>query len=420
MRILVLGSGAREHALCYALQKSPQTSELFAMPGNPGISQIATCLSGNIEDNTAVVQVAKEKAIDLVVVGPEVPLVNGVADALEAAGIKVFGPSQKAAELEGSKAFSKDLMKKYGIPTASYEIFTDAAAAKAYVATITPPVVIKADGLAAGKGVIIAETTADALAAIDEIMLDRAFGDSGSQVVIEEFMQGEEVSVLCFTDGKTIIPMLPSQDHKRALDGDQGLNTGGMGAYAPAPVGTAELLERVQAEILEPTIKAMAQEGRLYKGCLYAGLMVTATGPKVVEFNCRFGDPEAEVVLPLLDSDLVEIMLSIANDNLTADLIRWKDEVAVAVILAAGGYPKSYAKGDAIEGLDTVKDALIFQAGTKENAGKLVTNGGRVLAVVACGSDIAGAVHKVYQEVAKIKFANMHYRKDIAHLALNR
>ena len=420
MRILVLGSGAREHALCYALQKSPQTSELFAMPGNPGISQIATCLSGNIEDNTAVVQVAKEKAIDLVVVGPEVPLVNGVADALEAAGIKVFGPSQKAAELEGSKAFSKDLMKKYGIPTASYEIFTDAAAAKAYVATITPPVVIKADGLAAGKGVIIAETTADALAAIDEIMLDRAFGDSGSQVVIEEFMQGEEVSVLCFTDGKTIIPMLPSQDHKRALDGDQGLNTGGMGAYAPAPVGTAELLERVQAEILEPTIKAMAQEGRLYKGCLYAGLMVTATGPKVVEFNCRFGDPEAEVVLPLLDSDLVEIMLSIANGNLTADLIRWKDEVAVAVILAAGGYPKSYAKGDAIEGLEAVKDALIFHAGTKDTGGKLVTNGGRVLAVVACGSDIAGAVHKVYQEVAKIKFANMHYRKDIAHLALNR
>ena len=298
MRILVIGSGGREHALTWKLKDSPQTEKLYALPGNPGMAAIAECVPQiSPTDNTAVVTFAKENDIDLVVVGPEAPLAGGIVDALAAEGIKAFGPAKLAAEIEGSKAFSKDLMKKYGIPTAKYEVFSDAAAARAYVKAEGAPIVIKADGLAAGKGVVVAMTEEEALAAVDEIMEGEAFGAAGSRVVIEEFMAGEEVSILAFTDGKTIRAMIPSQDHKRAYDGDKGPNTGGMGAYAPAPVAPAALVAEVQRTILEPTIRAMEQEGRLYKGCLYAGLMVTEEGAKVVEFNCRFGDPETEVVL---------------------------------------------------------------------------------------------------------------------------
>lgn len=423
MNILVIGSGAREHTQVWKLAQSKLATKLYAVPGNPGMADLAECISGvSIEDNAAIVKLAKEKEIDLVVVGPEVPLTNGVVDALAEAGIKAFGPDKLAAEIEGSKAFSKGLMKKYNIPTAKYEVFTEAEAAKAYIKVEGAPIVIKADGLAAGKGVIVAMTMDEALAAIDEIMGDKAFGSAGSRVVVEEFMAGEEVSVLCFTDGKTIIPMVPSQDHKRAYDNDEGPNTGGMGAYAPAPVGTPELLARVQKEILDPTIKAMEQEGRIYKGCLYAGLMVTEAGPKVVEFNCRFGDPETQVVLPLLDSDLVEVMLACIDGKLAETEVKWSNGAAVCIVMAAGGYPKSYRKGDEITGLEAAAECgnIVFHAGTKAQDGKILTNGGRVLGVVAKADGIKEAVDKAYAAVDKISFADAHFRHDIAHWALER
>lgn len=423
MNILVIGSGAREHTQVWKLAQSKLATKLYAVPGNPGMADLAECISGvSIEDNAAIVKLAKEKEIDLVVVGPEVPLTNGVVDALAEAGIKAFGPDKLAAEIEGSKAFSKGLMKKYNIPTAKYEVFTEAEAAKAYIKVEGAPIVIKADGLAAGKGVIVAMTMDEALAAIDEIMGDKAFGSAGSRVVVEEFMAGEEVSVLCFTDGKTIIPMVPSQDHKRAYDNDEGSNTGGMGAYAPAPVGTPELLARVQKEILDSTIKAMEQEGRIYKGCLYAGLMVTEAGPKVVEFNCRFGDPETQVVLPLLDSDLVEVMLACIDGKLAETEVKWSNGAAVCIVMAAGGYPKSYRKGDEITGLEAAAEGgnIVFHAGTKAQDGKILTNGGRVLGVVAKADGIKEAVDKAYAAVDKISFADAHFRHDIAHWALER
>ncbi|MFC2637388.1 MAG: phosphoribosylamine--glycine ligase, partial [Mitsuokella sp.] len=343
MNILVIGSGGREHALAWKLAQSKHEPKLYAVPGNPGMAEIAECIAGvSIADNSALVSLAKEKAIDFVVVGPEVPLMNGVVDAMEAAGIKAFGPKKAAAEIEGSKAFSKNLMKKYGIPTAKYEVFTDAEEARAYVEKEGAPIVIKADGLAAGKGVIVAETLGDARAAIDEILSDKAFGTAGNRIVIEEFMAGEEASLLAFTDGKTICPMVSSQDHKRAFDGDKGPNTGGMGTYAPAPVMTSDMVERATDEILKPVIAAMAREGRPYAGCLYAGLMITEEGPKVVEFNARFGDPETQVVLPLLVSDLVDIMLACTDGTLGGMKIEWSAASSVCVVMASGGYPKAY------------------------------------------------------------------------------
>lgn len=423
MNILVVGSGAREHTLAWKLSQSKHADKLYAVPGNPGMANVAECISGvSIEDNAAVVKLAQEKAIDLVVVGPEVPLTNGMVDALKEVGIKAFGPEKLGAEIEGSKAFSKGLMKKYNIPTAKYEVFTEAEAAKEYIKAEGAPIVIKADGLAAGKGVIVAMTMDEALGAIDEIMGDGAFGSAGARVVVEEFMAGEEVSVLCFTDGKTIIPMVPSQDHKRVNDNDEGPNTGGMGAYAPAPVGTPELLAEVQKTILDPTIKAMEQEGRLYKGCLYAGLMVTKTGAKVVEFNCRFGDPETQVVLPLLESDLVEVMLACIEGKLAETEVKWSDGAAVCIVMAAGGYPKSYNKGDEITGIDAAEadGNIVFHAGTKAQDGKILTNGGRVLGVVAKADGIKEAVDKAYAGVAKISFDKAHFRHDIAHWALER
>lgn len=423
MNILVIGSGGREHALAWKLQQSPQAKKLYALPGNPGMAEIAECVPDiAVSDNEAVVAFARARDIGLVVVGPEAPLANGLVDALAAAGIKAFGPSRLAAEIEGSKAFSKDLMKKYGIPTAKYEVFSEAAAARAYIRAQGAPIVVKADGLAAGKGVIVARTEEEALAAIDEIMEDKAFGKAGSRVVIEEFMEGEEVSILAFTDGKTVRPMMPSQDHKRAYDGDQGPNTGGMGAYAPAPVAPMSLVAEVGKTVLEPAIRAMEKEGRPYKGCLYAGLMVTSAGARVVEFNCRFGDPETEVVMPLLKGDLVEIMLACIDGNLADVGIPWSDGAAVTVVLAAGGYPKDYEKGAKITGLAEVgkEGCLVFHAGTAEKDGAVVTAGGRVLNVVAEAADIRTAVEKAYRGVDCIHFKDAFCRRDIGHRALER
>ena len=425
MNILVIGGGGREHTLAWKLAQSPSATKLYAIPGNPGMAAVAECVSGiSIEDNEAVVAFAEEHAIDLVVIGPEVPLTNGIVDAFEAAGILAFGPRKAAAELEGSKAFSKGLMKKYGIPTAKYEVFTDAEAAKDYVRQEGAPIVIKADGLAAGKGVIVAETLDEALAAVADIMEDQEFGAAGNRVVIEEFMEGEEASLLCFTDGETIVPMISSQDHKRAYDGDKGPNTGGMGTYAPAPVMTPAMIEATKEKILKPVIAAMKQEGRTYQGCLYAGLMITKDGPKVVEFNARFGDPETQVVLPLLKSDLVDIMVACAKgDGSLKDLdIAWSDGAAVCVVLASGGYPKSYQKGYEITGLDKA-EALgchVFHAGTAERDGSVVTAGGRVLGVVAEAADVRAAVDKAYQGVNVIDFKDKMFRHDIAHRALER
>ena len=419
MNILVIGSGGREHALFRKLMESPQTDKIYAIPGNPGMGEMTDI---SMEDNAAILRFAKEKEIGLVVVGPEVPLMNGLVDELESAGIRAFGPRANAAEIEGSKSFAKDLMKKYGIPTARYEVFTEAEPARAYIRREGAPIVVKADGLAAGKGVIVAMSEQEALDAVNAIMEGNSFGDAGARVVIEEFMEGEEASLLAFTDGKTIRPMISAQDHKRAFDGDQGPNTGGMGTYAPAPVMTPEMIERATEEILKPTIAAMAKEGRPYAGCLYLGLMVTDEGPKVVEFNARFGDPETQVVLPLLDGDLVQIMCACADGTLADVPIHWKDGAAVCVVLAAGGYPAAYEKGNEIHGIaDAEKTgALVFHAGTAAKEGKLVTNGGRVLGVVGMGEDIASAVRSAYAAVEKISFKDAYYRKDIAHRALHR
>ena len=417
MNILVIGSGGREHALYWKLLESPQTEQIYAIPGNPGMGASAAIA---LDDHAAILRFVKEHEIGLVVVGPEVPLMNGLVDELEAAGIRAFGPRANAAEIEGSKSFAKDLMKKYGIPTARYEVFTAAEPARAYIRQEGAPIVVKADGLAAGKGVIVAMTEQEALDAVDAIMEDHSFGDAGARVVIEEFMEGEEASLLAFTDGTTIRPMISAQDHKRAYDGDRGPNTGGMGTYAPAPVMTPEMTERAVEEILKPTIAAMAKEGRTYRGCLYLGLMVTADGPKVVEFNARFGDPETQVVLPLLDSDLVAIMCACADGTLADVPIRWKDGAAVCVVLASGGYPGHYEKGQEIHGLADAEamGALVFHAGTAMKDGKLVTNGGRVLGVVGRGADISSAVDAAYAAATKISFKDAYYRKDIAHRAL--
>ena len=419
MNILVIGSGGREHALYWKLSESPQTEQIYAIPGNPGMGASAAIA---LDDHAAILRFVKEHEIGLVVVGPEVPLMNGLVDELEAAGIRAFGPRANAAEIEGSKSFAKDLMKKYGIPTARYEVFTAAEPARAYIRQEGAPIVVKADGLAAGKGVIVAMTEQEALDAVDAIVEDHSFGDAGARVVIEEFMEGEEASLLAFTDGMTIRPMISAQDHKRAYDGDRGPNTGGMGTYAPAPVMTPEMTERAVEEILKPTIAAMAKEGRVYRGCLYLGLMVTADGPKVVEFNARFGDPETQVVLPLLDSDLVAIMCACADGTLADVPIRWKDGAAVCVVLASGGYPGHYEKGQEIHGLADAEamGALVFHAGTAMKDGKLVTNGGRVLGVVGRGADISSAVDAAYAAATKISFKDAYYRKDIAHRALER
>ena len=426
MQILLIGGGGREHALAWKLAQSAQVEKIWAAPGNPGIAAVekCECVELNLNDLDAVADFAEERGIDLTVVGPEATLVAGIADVFASRGLAVFGPSKAAAQLEGSKAFAKNIMAKYDIPTAFFKVCEDIETAKAYVKEKGAPIVIKADGLAAGKGVVVAMTEAEALEAIDEMMGEQhKFGGAGARVVIEEFMQGEEASLLAFTDGEHIVPMIASQDHKRAFDGDKGPNTGGMGTYAPAPVLTDILRLRAVEKILKPVVAAMKAEGMPYKGCLYAGLMVCGDEVKVVEFNCRFGDPETQVVLPLLDGDLAEIMLACATGGLDKVDIGWKDKATVCVVLASGGYPESYKNGYPISGLDkagALPDTVVFHAGTKISDGSVVTAGGRVLGVTASGKDIADAQERAYKAASVISFKDMQYRKDIAWRALKK
>ena len=423
MQVLVIGGGGREHTLVWKLDQSKKVTKLYAAPGNPGMKDLAECVDLDIADLDGLADWAEKHAIDLTVVGPEAPLVAGIVDVFKARGLTIFGPSAKAAEIEGSKIFSKELMEKYGVPTAFFKVCDNLADARTFVEEKGAPIVIKADGLAAGKGVVVAMTKDEALAALDEMMGAHKFGSAGNRVVIEEFMEGEEASLLAFTDGKTIVPMLAAQDHKRVNDGDQGPNTGGMGAYCPAPVMTDALKEKTVKEVLRPIVDALAKEGRPYSGCLYAGLMIKGDSVKVVEFNARFGDPETQVVLPLLKSDLAEIMVSCANGTLTPDLVEWSDKAAVCMVMASGGYPASYKKGIPITGLkaaNAMDDVVVFHAGTREEDGKILTNGGRVLGVTAVADDIPSAQQKAYDAVDKIHFDGAHYRQDIAWRALRR
>ncbi len=418
MKIMVIGSGGREHAIVKKLKENPAVEVIYCLPGNGGIAADAVCVPEiGAKDINAQVEFAKAHAVDFAVVAPDDPLVLGAVDALEAAGIPCFGPEAKAAIIEGSKVFSKNLMKKYGIPTAEYEVFTDAEAAMAYVKTCKVPIVVKADGLALGKGVLIAETREDAIAAVETIMLDRAFGESGSQVVIEEFLTGPEVSVLAFTDGKTVVPMVSSMDHKRAHDGDEGLNTGGMGTIAPNPYYTADIARVCMETIFLPTINAMNAEGRTFRGCLYFGLMLTPDGPKVIEYNCRFGDPETQVVLPLLESDLLTIMRACRGGTLAETEVKFSHDSACCVIMASEGYPTHYEKGFAIT-IPAEAAGCVYVAGAKAADGALLTNGGRVLGVTATAADLKSAVEKAYALTKTIHFENAFYRRDIGQRAL--
>lgn len=422
MNILLIGGGGREHALAWKLRQSPKVKKIYCVPGNPGIASVADCVDMSITDNEALGQFALAHDICLTVVGPELPLTNGLVDHFQALNLKIFGPSRQAAQLEGSKAFAKEIMHKYNIPTAASAAFTDADKAIAYIRSQGAPIVVKADGLAAGKGVVVALTVDEAVDAVMMMMRDKAFGNAGNLVVIEEYLEGEEASLLAFTDGFTVAPMVAAQDHKRIFDHDQGPNTGGMGTYAPTPVVTAAIREQVTQQVLQPVVDALRQQGIIYKGCLYAGLMITDNGPKVIEFNARFGDPETQVVLPLLTSDLVDIMEACVDGNLANAAIDWDDKAAVCVVLAAGGYPGNYDKGDIITGLDKAEaqGAIVFHAGTAARQGDIITAGGRVLGVTAVADDIRSAVDKVYQAVPAIDFAGMQYRKDIARRAFNR
>jgi len=414
---MVVGGGDREHTIIKTLKKNKEISEIFALPGNGGIAMDATCVDIGAKDIEKIVEFAKENSIDFAVVAPDDPLVLGAVDALNAVGIPCFGPNKAAAEIEGSKVFSKNLMKKYNIPTASYEVFTNIDDALAYLETAPIPTVIKADGLALGKGVIIAETKEQAVEAVKSMMEDKVFGASGSKIVIEEFLTGPEVSVLSFTDGKSIVPMVSSMDHKRALDGDKGLNTGGMGTVAPNPYYTEKIAKICMDEIFIPTMNAMNQEGRKFKGCLYFGLMLTSGGPKVIEYNCRFGDPETQVVLPLLETDLLTIMKAVENETLASLDVKFSDGAACCVVMASNGYPQSYEKGYEIT-IDKDIEADVFIAGATLKDNKLLTSGGRVLGVVATAPDLKSAVEKSYKEVEKVHFDNAFYRKDIGKRAL--
>ena len=415
MKVLVVGSGGREHAIVWALSKSPRVTELYCAPGNAGIAQQATCVPVGATDVDAMVNWAKENKMDFVVVAPDDPLALGMVDALEQAGIPAFGPRKNAAIIEASKAFSKELMRKYHIPTAKYSTFTDMDEAIAYIREQGAPIVVKADGLALGKGVTVAATVEEAVDAVKAMMEDNKFGASGSTVVIEECMTGPEVTVLCFADGEHISPMPSSQDHKRAYDGNQGPNTGGMGAISPTPSYTPEIAERCRKEIFEPTMAAMKAEGRPFQGVIYFGLMLTPEGPKVVEYNARFGDPECQALLMRLDTDLMDIFEACVRGTLDQLDIRWKGEAACCLVLASGGYPLSYEKGKVITGLENVQDAVVFHAGTAEKDGQIVTNGGRVLGVTALGADLDTAIQNAYQAAKPIHFDQMHFRTDIGH-----
>ena len=418
MKVMVIGGGGREHAIIKKLKESKEITELYALPGNGGIAEDAVCVNISATDIAAQVKFATENKIDYAVVAPDDPLCLGAVDELTKAGVPCFGPDKKAAIIEGSKVFSKNLMKKYGIPSAAYEVFDNPESALSYLETVPLPAVIKADGLALGKGVIIAETREAAKRAVRDIMEDRVFGKSGEKIVIEEFLTGPEVSVLSFTDGETVVPMVSSMDHKRALDGDKGLNTGGMGTIAPNPYYTPEIAKQCMEKIFLPTVNAMNAEGRTFKGCLYFGLMLTADGPKVIEYNCRFGDPETQVVLPLLESDLFTVMRAVTNGSLKNTEVRFKNGAAACVIIASGGYPVSYRKGFEIKMDESVKDS-VYVAGAEIKNGRLVTSGGRVLGVTATAFTLKEAICAAYEKAEKVSFNNAFYRKDIGSKALN-
>ena len=423
MKVLVVGSGGREHALVWKIAQSPLVTKVYCAPGNPGTAQLAQNVDVAVDNLEALLELAKLEGIDLTVVGPELPLSLGLVDLFEEHGLKVFGARKNAAIIEASKAFSKDLMQKYNVPTAAYGVFTEVEPAISFIDQTGIPIVIKADGLAAGKGVIIAQSRDEAVAAVTDMLSGNAFGSAGSRVVIEEFLKGEEASFLAFTDGKNIIPLASAQDHKAVFDGDKGPNTGGMGAYSPAPVVTPEIHEKAMAEVMRRTVDGMAAEGRVYQGVLYAGLMIDGDSVKTLEFNARFGDPECQPLLMRMKSDIVPILLAVASGDLSGVEIEWHDKAAVCVVLAAHGYPGDYQKGDLIEGLEDatrIDDLVVFHAGTKSVDGKIVTSGGRVLGVTALGNSVQEAIERAYQGVRVISWRGMHYRKDIGAKAIGR
>ena len=418
MKVMVIGGGGREHTIIKSLKKSPAIDTIFALPGNGGIAEDAICVNIGAKDIPAIVDFAKKENIDYAVVAPDDPLVLGCVDALNEIGVKCFGPNKNAAIIEGSKVFSKNLMKKYGIPTAEYFVFDNASDALEHLKTADIPVVIKADGLALGKGVIIATTRDEALEAVRSIMEDKVFGESGNNIVVEEFLTGPEVSVLAFTDGKTLVPMVSSMDHKRAGDNDTGLNTGGMGTVAPNPYYTEDVAKVCMETIFLPTMNAMNAEGRTFKGCLYFGLMLTPKGPKVIEYNCRFGDPETQVVLPLLESDLFTIMQAVTNETLTPEMVKFKSGAACCVIVASKGYPVKYENGFEIKLPKATDDTAVYVAGAKKEGDRLLSAGGRVLGVTAVGNTLSEAIDKAYAATEKVEFENGFYRKDIGQRAL--
>ena len=418
MQVLVIGNGGREHALVWKIKQSPKVKAIFCAPGNAGTSEIAENVPIAADDIEGLLQFALNKGIELTIVGPEQPLVMGIVDQFNEKGLRIFGPNAHAAELEGSKSFSKNIMNKYGLPTAEYKNFTSSEEAEEYVNDKSCPLVVKADGLAAGKGVLLCRTTEEALIAVNTIMKNRSFGSAGDQIVIEEFLEGQEISVLAFSDGKTVLLMDSAQDHKAAFDGDTGPNTGGMGAYSPAPVFTEVMQQKVRDKIMLPMVRAMKQEGRPYKGVLYAGLMLTKTGPQILEFNARFGDPETQPLLVRMDSDIIPIFEACIDGTLDQCQLNWKNKSSVCVVMAAAGYPNSYEKGKFISGLEnanSIQEVVVFHAGTKKQDGKIVTNGGRVLGVTATGENTSSAIERAYEAVNQIKWEGIHYRKDIGY-----
>ncbi|HEX9779607.1 MAG TPA: phosphoribosylamine--glycine ligase [bacterium] len=423
MRILVIGSGGREHALLWKLSQSPEVTKLYCAPGNGGIGELASLVDINAEDVDALTEFAENKDIDLTVVGPEAALAKGIVDSFEKRGLRVFGPGKAAARLESSKAFSKNLMKKYHIPTAQFAVFDDAQAARAYVRQLGVPIVVKADGLCGGKGTIVAQTLSEALGAVDLLMEDRIFKQAGERIIVEEKLTGEEASIIVITDGVTTVPLVASQDHKRLQNGDKGPNTGGMGAYAPAPVITPKLQAEIMDQVIHPTIRAMAAEGLAFKGVLYAGLMLTGDGPKALEFNVRFGDPETQAILPLLKSDLVHLLDDAVEGRLATTQCEWTDGSCACVVMASGGYPGDFQIGKEIQGLERAagrSDVMVFHAGTKRDNDRFVSWGGRVLNVVGVGRDLEGALQRAYEAVKDIKFDGAAYRTDIGHRALKK
>ena len=419
MKILIIGSGGREHAITWKVCQSPKAEKVFVLPGNPGTSQIATNVEGvSVDNRQDLIGFCKMNQVDLVIVGPEIPLADGLVDSLSDAGIRCFGPKQAAAQIEASKSFAKDFMARHNIPTARYATFNHLDEALDYLNKVDYPIVIKASGLAAGKGVILPETDDEARATLEDVLAKKVFGDAGTEVIIEERMTGQEVSLMAFTDGTTVVPMVSAQDHKRLLDGDEGPNTGGMGAYAPAPIFTSQLLKEAVEKVLQPAVDGLRIEGRKFVGVLYAGLMLTSDGIRVLEFNCRFGDPETQVVLPLLETDLIEVAEACIDGRLHEVDVQWKNGAAVCVVLASKGYPEKSEKGQVVSFGELPEDMICFHAGTKQNGMDVITAGGRVFGLTAWSSDIASAVQKVYAKIDKVTFDGMKYRKDIAHRAM--